>query len=258
MDEGKQEIINRFNNNVRGRKPDTSNSNQDHDGKSGHWLERQMGIAINNRTEADLFGYEMKNQTTSGKTTFGDWSADYYIFKDKDSKYFTSKDTGVNRERFMKIFGTYKSDKDRYSWSGKVTPKIKKFSRYGQKLTVDENKNIIAIYSYEQDSRENKIGIIPVNMQINNLILARWENNTMKKRVESKFNDKGWFKCLQNNLGMYTNIQFGKPITFESWIDLVSEGIIFFDSGMYQGNNRPYSQWRALNDFWDSLIIETY
>ncbi len=71
MDEGKQEIINRFNNNVRGRKPDTSNSNQDHDGKSGHWLERQMGIEINNRTEADLFGYEMKNQTTSGKTTFG-------------------------------------------------------------------------------------------------------------------------------------------------------------------------------------------
>ncbi len=95
-------------------------------------------------------------------------------------------------------------------------------------------------------------------MQINNLILARWENNTMKKRVESKFNDKGWFKCLQNNLGMYTSIQFGKPITFESWIDLVSEGVVFFDSGMYQGNNRPYSQWRALNNFWDSLIIETY
>jgi hypothetical protein len=57
---------------------------------------------------------------------------------------------------------------------------------------------------------------------------------------------------------MYTNIQFGKPITFESWIDLVAEGVVFFDSGMYQGNSRPYSQWRALNDFWDSLIIETY
>lgn len=256
MEEGKQEIINRFNNNVRGRKPDTSNSNQAHDGKSGHWLERQMGIELNNKTEADLFGYEMKNQTTSGKTTFGDWSADYYIFK--DYKYFTFRDTVESRDCFMQIFGTYKPDKDRYSWSGEVNPKIKKFNRYGQKLIVDENKDIIAIYSYEQDSRNNKIDVIPVNMQINNLILARWKNNSMKKRVESKFNNKGWFKCLQNNLGIYTTIQFGKPITFESWIDLVAEGVVFFDSGMYQGNNRPYSQWRALNDFWDSLIIETY
>jgi hypothetical protein len=112
-------------------------------------------------------------ETPIEPTTFGDWSADYYIFKNKHSKYFTSKDAGVNRDRFMQIFGTYKPDKDRYSWSGEVTPKIKKFNRYGQKLTVDENKNIIAIYSYEQDSRENKVGIIPVDMQINNLILAR-------------------------------------------------------------------------------------
>ncbi|ELS32039.1 MULTISPECIES: LlaMI family restriction endonuclease [Pseudanabaena] len=256
MEEGKQEIINRFDNNVRGRKPDTSNINQDHDGKAGHWLEHQMGIKINNKTEADLFGYEMKNQTTSGKITFGDWSADYYIFK--DYKYFTSGNTGVNRDCFMQIFGTYKLDKGRYSWSGEVTPKIKNFNRYGQKLIITENKDITAIYSYDQDSRQNKKDIIPVNMQINDLILARWTSNSMKKRVESKFNDKGWFKCLQNSLGVYTNIQFGKPITFESWIDLVAEGVVFFDSGMYQGNNRPYSQWRALNNFWDSLIIETY
>lgn len=255
MEEGKQEIINRFNNNVRGRRPDTSSSNQGHDGKAGHWLEHQMGIKINNKTEADLFGYEMKNQTTS-KTTFGDWSADYYIFK--DSQYFTSREIRANRDRFMEIFGTYKPDKDRYSWSGEVTPKIKNFNQYGQKLIVEESNNIIAIYSYEQDSRENKTDIIPVNMQLNNLTLAQWQSDSMRKRVESKFNNKGWFKCLQNNLGVYTAIQFGKPIDFEYWIDLVAEGIVFFDSGMYQGNKRPYSQWRALNNFWDSLIIETY
>ena len=78
-----------------------------------------MGIEINNRTEADLFGYEMKNQTTSGKTTFGDWSADYYIFK--NSKYFYSEDNRINRDQFMEIFGTYKPDKRRCSWSGEVT-----------------------------------------------------------------------------------------------------------------------------------------
>ncbi|MGR5915634.1 hypothetical protein ACT7CS_01805 [Bacillus pacificus] len=27
---------------------------------------------------------------------------------------------------------------------------------------------------------------------------------------------------------------------------------------MYQGNKRPYSQWRASNSFWDSLIVECY
>ncbi len=256
MDEGKQEIIKRFNNNVRGKKPDTSIGNQNHDGKSGHWLERQMGIGVNNRTEADLFGYEMKNQTTSGKTTFGDWSADYYIFK--DSKYFNSRVNGINRDQFMQIFGTYKQDKQRYSWSGEVTPKINKFNRYGQKLIVDNNKDIFAVYSYEQDLRADKLTIIASNMQINDLILAQWRHDSMKKRVESKFNNKGWFKCLQNNLGVYNAIQFGKPITFEDWITLVEKGIIFFDSGMYQGNNRPYSQWRAFNDFWNSLIVETY
>lgn len=256
MEEGKQEIIRRFNNNVKGKKPNTSHSNQYHDGKFGHWLETQMGIKINNRTEADLFGYEMKNQTTSGKTTFGDWSADYYIFK--DSKYFGSKVIGTNRDRFMEIFGTYKSDKNRYSWSGEVVPKVKKFNRYGQKLMVDTNKNILAIYSYDQDLREDKANIIPVNMQTNDLILAQWSRDYMKKKVDSKFNNKGWFKCLQNDLGIYISIQFGKPINFETWINLVAEGVVFFDSGMYQGNSRPYSQWRALNDFWDSLIIDTY
>jgi len=155
VDQGKQEIINRFNKNVKGKRADTSSSNQKHDGKDGHWLERQMGIESNNRTEADLFGYEMKNQTTSGKTTFGDWSADYYIFK--DPQYFTSREIGANRDRFMKIFGTCKPDKDRYSWSGEVTPKVANFNRYGQKLIVCENKDIIAAYSYEQDLRKDKV-----------------------------------------------------------------------------------------------------
>ena len=39
---------------------------------------------------------------------------------------------------------------------------------------------------------------------------------------------------------------------------LVIQGIVFFDSGMYEGNPRPYSQWRANNNLWDSLIIESY
>ena len=77
------QIIKLFKENVYGRSPKTDDFNQRHDGKAGHWLERQMGIAANANNEPDLYGYEMKNSTGS-KTTFGDWSANYYIFKDKE------------------------------------------------------------------------------------------------------------------------------------------------------------------------------
>ena len=73
MDKDKQKIIDLFNKNVRGKKPNTDSANQNHDGKGGHWLETQMGIKHNGDNAPDLFGFEMKNNTTS-KTTFGDWS----------------------------------------------------------------------------------------------------------------------------------------------------------------------------------------
>ena len=47
-------------------------------------------------------------------------------------------------------------------------------------------------------------------------------------------------------------------MNFNEWIDLVKQGIVYFDSGMHQGNPRPYSEWRADNTFWNSLITETY
>lgn len=41
------EIIRRFQANVYGRKADTTQGNQRHDGRAGHWLETQMGISHN-------------------------------------------------------------------------------------------------------------------------------------------------------------------------------------------------------------------
>lgn len=80
----------------------------------------------------------------------------------------------------------------------------------------------------------------------------------LKAKLEDKFNDKGWFTCKTDESGEYDRICFGEPVNFNDWLNLVKEGIVFFDSGMYEGNKRPYSQWRANNKFWDSLIIETY
>ena len=61
---------------------------------------------------------------------------------------------------------------------------------------------------------------------------------------------------MEKNL--YTKIIFGAPMDFETWIKHVVTGDIYFDSGMYQGNMRPYSQWRSDNVFWDKLVVEEF
>lgn len=246
----KQKIINLFNKNVRGKIPNTSTSNVNHDGKGGHWLEVQMGVAHNANNSPDLWGFEMKNNTRS-KTTFGDWSPKYRIYK-KGNEY------DMDRSMFLEIFGAPNILKEnRYSWSGKPAPKVGVYNSFGQKLIVDKDGNILAMYSFDEDKRSNKSKIVPKNLQQNRLVLARWDTDLMRKRVESKFNKLGWFKCVMSN-GVYTKIVFGDPINFESWIEGVRKGLIFFDSGMYAGNPRPYSQWRADNRYWDSLIREEY
>lgn len=80
----------------------------------------------------------------------------------------------------------------------------------------------------------------------------------MKTKVERKFNNKGWFKCYKDRAGLFTHIGFGNPINYSDWVKLVRAGIVFFDSGMYAGNKRPYSQWRANNNYWDALVTEKY
>jgi hypothetical protein len=249
----KKRIIELFNENVRGRISDTSGSNADHDGKDGHWLEKQMGIKHNGNNAPDLDGFEMKNNTTS-KTTFGDWSPSrrFRIYK-KGNEY------EINRSMFLKIFGAPNALKEgRHSWSGKPVPKVGKYNFFGQMLKVDKEGNIHALYSYDKDQRENKNNIVPESLQQNDLILAVWDAEMMKKRVEDKFNKLGWFKCEKDKNGVYSKIVFGNPINFETWIDGVRKGLIFFDSGMYDGNPRPYANWRATNQYWESLIVDSY
>lgn len=269
MDAAKKEILRLYFENVHGKKPDLSCYNQSHDGRSGHWLEHQFGITANRDNNADLLGYELKNETI-GKTSFGDWSANEYIFKKEDFKnIFSSSSVIVNRDKFLHIFGNANNPKHlgRYSWSGTPCPKIGHYNDFGQILLIDINKDIIASYSYSKDLRRDKSVIVPDELQIDNLELARWyghdiphgiKGKTIKEKLNDKFNQKGWFTCKTNHYGEYCEICFGKPINYETWLDLVRQGIVFFDSGMHEGNDRPYSQWRANNNLWDSLITERY
>ncbi|WP_268544021.1 LlaMI family restriction endonuclease [Candidatus Nitrosotenuis cloacae] len=243
----RKEIIGIYVKNVHGKRPDTGTYNSKHDGKGGHWLERQMGLAHNNRTAPDLLDHEMKNDTTS-KTTFGDWSADYYIFKDDGFD--------ISRDKFLKIFGHPNPEKGgRYSWSGEPVPKIGVINSFGQGLFIDEHRNIVARYSYSKDTRPDKSSLVPEVCRMENLTIARWDADSLKAKVEKKFNRMGWFKCLRDKDGVYRSIVFGDPISYETWLKFVLSGDIFFDSGMYSGNPRPYSQWRANNSLWDKLVV---
>ena len=268
MDE-KKEIIELFFKNVKGRKPNIDGMNIKHDGKYGHWLERQFGIVANRNNAPDLYGYELKSQTAS-KTSFGDWSANEYIYKSSQYReFFQGKTDSEKRNSFIRIFGKSNLKKNgRYSWSGSPCPKINVYNAFGQRLEITNTKDIVAVYSYSFDMRGDKSTIVPEALQNENLVIAKWyglslpkanrKQKCLKYRVEDKFNQKGWFTCKMDNTGAYSQICFGKPMSYDNWINLVSEGIVFFDSGMYEGNSRNYSQWRANNNFWDSLIIEIY
>lgn len=257
------EIVELFKRNVFGRNPNTSNKNSSHDGKTGHWLEEQMGIRANRNTDADILGFEMKDGTAS-KISFGDWSADYYIFK--DSKYVDQNNSSLFRRNnnFLYVFGKPNPDKlgarseGRYSWSGEPIPKINQVNYYGACLLVDSSSNVIIKYSFSLDCRPDKASIVPLNMQIDNLTIACWYAEKLKKKVDAKFNQNGWFVCKKGTDGCYNQIAFGNPISFDDWIGMVKSGEIFFDSGMYETNNRPYSQWRANNSSLEKLFVRRY
>lgn len=262
MDKDKQEIINRFYKNVKGKRSDTGSSNKRHDGAEGHWLEKQMGVTPNADNKPDLFGYEMKNHTSSGKISYGDWSANEYIFHGKTNKRNnTNKNFKITRDIFFDLFGKPNKQKnDRPSWSGEPCPTyFQQTTRFGQTLSLDKNNNIIITYNYSLDKREDKANIMPLQLKKNGLvIIAKWDHQSLKKKLENKFNQKGWFTCRKNNSGVYEEISFGPPMNFNTWMNLFKNKKVYFDSGMYKSNVRPYSQWRSNTSFWDSLIIDTY
>lgn len=232
-----------FEDNVKGKKEDVAQYVQQHDGKGGHWLEKQMGVPHNSRNAPDLFGFEMKKHSRC-KTTFGDWSPD------RRTKLWGSSTAGV----FLSSFGSPNIAKaGRLSWSGAVFPRVGPSNYAGQKLVVDSADNIIAMYSYSKDCRPDKNSLVRSHWQSEDLHLCTWLSSDMRTKVEKKFNNNGWFRCIADTDGIYVDIQFGDPFTFATFITLVRSGDIICDCGMHQGNARPYMNWRAHNTIWDRL-----
>jgi hypothetical protein len=238
----KNEIINVFNTNVKGVViPDMSSL---HDGAEGDWLTDRMGLKVNGNNEPDYKGFEMKK--ISEKITFGDWSADYYLWQDSKNNF--------TRDSFLESFGTSKKA-GRYSWSGETFPsKFGVFTSSGQILTIDKKKkDIVIIYDFSKDKRKAKNPMILQNLNNGKIVLARWKYNSLKNKFENKFNQYGFFICLKTN-NVYSDIKFGPSLDFVFFLKNVKNGKIILDSGMYfdinKSNSRPYSNWRADKSFW--------
>ncbi len=231
--------------NVKGLIPDLQEFNLKHDGAEGDWLTKKMGLSVNGKNEPDFMGFEMKKDSR-GKTTFGDWSPDEALYKAPNKE--------LHREKFLELFGSPNAEKGgRYSWSGTVFPKVGKYNNYGQKLDVDRENNILATYTHEKNYIASSKAKIPQMFTGSEIVLAKWSHKTLRKKVESKFNQRGWFRCLKNSDGAYDRLQFGGPINFENFIQLFIDGTIYLDCGMHQVNPRPYMNFRANNELWNSL-----
>lgn len=306
MDDGKKEIIRRFQKNVKGKQFDTSSKNEKHCGKEGHCLEEAMGIKPNGKNEPDILGHEMKKE--SNKISFGDWSAKEYLFtKDKNitSKMYQNelkkyglkitgskkilkerfenycnennieynppssreklkklnhgKDINITRKQFIEIFGTKNEKKNnRYSWSGKCFPNVYKYNDCGQKIEVLNNGDVIIKYCYKYDRRINSEILSILGIEKDETIsIAMWSKDWLQKKVEDKFNMKGFFICKKKD-NIYDKICFGPPFNYSYFIEQFKNGKIILDSGMYQGNGRNYSNFRADGKLWNSLINEEY
>jgi len=258
MEEGKKKIISLFNKKVKNKVIDISGYNKKHCGKEGYWLEKQFGIQSNCKNEPDIYGYEMKKG--SSKITFGDFQATEYLFSKRKQillKQNQISNLDISRNKFIEYFGEPNEKKNnRYSWSGKSFPILNEWNGCGQKIIVDENDNILILYSYDNDKRTRKL-LFPNFLKNKELIIAIWLSDNLRKKINNKFNKTGFFICKKNK-DFFHSICFGNPFDFNFFIKSFQEKKIFIDSGMYVGNNRSYSQFRASSSFWNNLIIEEY
>lgn len=247
IEEERTKIIELYFSKVHGRKYEDEGG--DHDGRRGHALEAMMGLSRNCRNRPDFAYFELKVDTKN-KTSYGDWSPSYWIFNDPS--------TGINRDRFMEIFGKYNEKKFRWSWSGSPVPKINAYNLFGQILEVETDSSISVRYSYSRDQRSNKAAIVPTHLRKDGLTLAKWDAKQLRRLVENKFNHGGWCKCKKDKEGVFNEIVFGDPFTYKKWIGWVKNGDVFFDSGMCQKSSRNYASWRARNEHWDACIKERH
>lgn len=211
-----------------------------HCGSEGHWLEEKFGIDRNSDKEADYKGFELKKN--SRKVTIGDWTADEYLYSRSAPRLRGINGEShlyVDKNEFIRLFG-YPNDakQGRFAWSGRATPKYNKWNECGQSLVIcPTSLNIYALYSFEKDRRATA-SAMPDAMRDGHVVIAMWYAETLRRKCEAKWNRNGFFQILKNADGEYVSVLFGKPFDYEYFIDGIKKGLVIFDSGMVENQNR--------------------
>jgi hypothetical protein len=156
----------------------------------------------------------------------------------------------------MKYFGNYNLRKKRYSFSGRCIPKFGKWSYNGNKFEFDEHNNLFLIYSYEHDQRN--VYIPKLFRKQEYIVLQYWKIENLRKKVENKFNVNGFIIFEKDKEKKYSKLLIGNKININNFVKMFKNGDIIFDSGMYSGNSRNYSHFRASDSIWKNLVIEEY
>lgn len=231
----------------------------DNCGYYGYQLESFFGISKNCKNEPDFLNFELKK--FSKKITLGDFSASEYLFS-KNKEYINSANNftiNINKSDFIQIFGNLNKKKNRYSWSGGCIPFYGEYNKCGQILEIDTNGNIIISYDYEYDKRTYKVNF-PDIIKTHKIIITIWFKKKLEACVNNKYNANGFIICKMNKKSAkYDKLYIGKPFDYKVFLDNIKDKNIVFDSGMYDGNSRNYSHFRAtFSNFWKLHIIEEH
>jgi len=261
-DDDFSELVEIWETEIRGKK--TSEITMSTHGSLGHWVQEKFGQDLDSDKDADWRGLEIK--TGRQKMTFGDWGPSKWMWTTNKGKKNENKglhpDVIENQDQFVRMFGKpittesvrYRREKDedkrklllgRHSWSS-TCPKIDQFNDAGSRLVVNPDNSIEAIYLYHKDQRGNKSELVNKKFHTGTVIIGRWESAKLDDHVTRKFGQKGWVKFVEKG-GVYVQMQLFPPIKLSTFLEWVKKGLVFFDTGMYEGNPKPYCQFRASN-----------
>lgn len=220
------------------------------DGEEGHWLEKQMNIHPNSDNAPDLHGHEQKK--SSRTITF--------IDKQTSSKYFEGAkfaNTSTDKLTKEKWWNTFRRD-DRPDEARVGGWDLDSVDYNGQYLEVDTDNNINVKYNYMKDQRSDKDTMVS-NFYKNeeNHMIAQWNAVDLKKAIEQKFNKHGFYICSKDKNGLYNEISFGPPISFDTWINSFKLKKIYYD-GYSSLTGRWRGTFRASKTWWNMLVNDKY
>ena len=238
----KQEIIDIFRKKIKGKNANDEIERK-HAGSEGHWLESQFSIEKNSSKDCDYKGYEIK--TYSRHIDIFDCIAHEYLFKATTpilTQVNGNRNLKMDKNTFIRYFG-YPNEKkqNRFSWSGRATPKYNEWNACGQILVICPNSNnIYVIYSYKKDKRVTASDI-PDIFKTNYIAIAVWYADILNQHIDRKWNQNGSLFFKKDLQGNYVKLIFGKPFDFSFFIDSIKKKRIIFDSGMVENQNRSRS-----------------